>query len=259
MITSKFKVQSSKFKLQGLLVWLLLGAVVLAQDKVPSGAALLKKVDDNAYARSRVAVSEMTIHAGRATRTMISKSWIQGDKQSFTEFLYPERDAGTKMLRLGDELWTYTPSTDRTIRISGSMLRQSVMGSDLSYEDMMEDRTLEDMYTAEVTGEDTLLDRPCWVLTLTADTDDVAYHSRKIWVDRATYIILKEERYGLSGTLLKTMDVDSIARISGRWVQVRARFKDALKVGEGTAFAVDSTQFNVDIPDYMFSKAALKE
>jgi len=46
------------------------------------------------------------------------------------------------MLKLGDELWTYTPETDRIIKISGQMLRQSVMGSDLSYEDMMEDRKL---------------------------------------------------------------------------------------------------------------------
>ena len=46
----------------------------------PSGAELLKKVDDNAYAASRVAVSEMTIHAGRATRTMKAKSWVRGDQ-----------------------------------------------------------------------------------------------------------------------------------------------------------------------------------
>ena len=51
------------------------------------------------------------------------------------------------------------------------MLRQSVMGSDLSYEDLMEDRTLEDMYDAQVTGEDTVLDRPCWLLTLTANAE----------------------------------------------------------------------------------------
>ena len=53
------------------------------------------------------------------------------DFQSYTEFLSPPREAGTKMLKLQDELWTYTPATDRVIRISGHMLRQSVMGSDL--------------------------------------------------------------------------------------------------------------------------------
>ena len=34
---------------------------------------------------------------------------------------------GTKMLKLDKEMWLYSPSTDRTIMISGHMLRQSVM------------------------------------------------------------------------------------------------------------------------------------
>jgi hypothetical protein len=41
------------------------------------------------------------------------------------------------MLRLENQLWIYSPSTDRNIQNSGHMLRQSVMGSDLSYEDML--------------------------------------------------------------------------------------------------------------------------
>ena len=36
----------------------------------------------------------------------------------------------------------YTPRTDRKILIAGHMLRQSMMGSDLSYEDMLEDRKM---------------------------------------------------------------------------------------------------------------------
>ncbi|MCK7490029.1 MAG: outer membrane lipoprotein-sorting protein [Anaerotruncus sp.] len=60
------------------------------------------------------------------------------------------------MLKLEDQLWTYTPASDRTILISGHMLRQSVMGSDLSYEDMMEDPRLASLYAATVAGEETL-------------------------------------------------------------------------------------------------------
>ena len=56
------------------------------------------------------------------------------------------------MLKLNDKLWTYSPQTDRVIQISGHMLRQSVMGSDMSYNDMMEDRSLEEMYEAKLDG-----------------------------------------------------------------------------------------------------------
>ncbi|MFZ2896490.1 MAG: outer membrane lipoprotein-sorting protein, partial [Saprospiraceae bacterium] len=97
-----------------------------------------------------------------------------GDKRSFTEYLSPAREAGTKMLKLENQLWIYSPSTDRTIQISGHMLRQSVMGSDLSYEDMMDDRKLTDIYSAKVAGEETIDNRKTWVLELTAKVEDVA-------------------------------------------------------------------------------------
>ena len=65
------------------------------------------------------------------------------------------------MLKIGDQLWIYSPSTDRTIQIAGHMLRQSVMGSDMSYEDMMEDPVLTHHYTPKVTGEEDLAGTEC--------------------------------------------------------------------------------------------------
>jgi outer membrane lipoprotein-sorting protein len=227
--------------------------------ETPSGERILNKVDENNYAETRVAVSQMVIHLARNTRTVRAKSWVKGSDKSFTEFLYPPRDKGTKMLKLGDELWTYTPETDRTIKISGHMLRQSVMGSDLSYEDMMEDHKLIDQYSAAVAGTDTVLGRQCWVLELTAKTPDVSYHTRRIWVDKERYVPLRENRFAKSGKLLKTTDVKSVSQRQGRWVADRVSFKDALKAGEGTEFVLDSIRLNAPIPEYIFSKAVLKK
>ena len=134
----------------------------------PNGSEILQRIDEAMTSESKIVVSKMVIHGRRSSRTMEVKSWIKGEDQSFSEYLAPAREAGTKMLKLDDQLWTYSPQTDRTIRISGHMLRQSVMGSDMSYEDMMEDPKLENLYTAEVAGEETLLDRPCWIVELTA-------------------------------------------------------------------------------------------
>ena len=84
---------------------------------------------------TRYVKSQMVIHGPRSSRTIESESWAEG-KSAFTEYLAPAREKGTKMLKLEDKLWIFSPSTDRTIQISGHMLRQSVMGSDLSYEDI---------------------------------------------------------------------------------------------------------------------------
>lgn len=225
----------------------------------PSGETILKEIDQNISSRNRVFESKMVIHGRRGSRTIESKSWAEGEKKAFTEYLAPAREKGTKMLKLEDRLWMYSPSTDRTIQISGHMLRQSVMGSDLSYEDMLEDKKLTIHYDAEVTGTEVIDEVSCWVLELTAKTADVAYHSRKMWVDQSRMIPLKEELYAKSGKLLKKTELKDIQRTQGRWFPKRIIFKDMLKKGRGTEFIIEAIQFDVDIPEHIFSKAALKK
>jgi outer membrane lipoprotein-sorting protein len=226
---------------------------------VPDGTQILARVDENIASRNKVIEASMVIHGRRGTRTVESRSWIEGNRRSFTEYLAPPRERGTKMLKLADQLWTYTPATDRTIRISGHMLRQSVMGSDLSYEDLMEDPQLAQLYDAATAGVDTVLGRPCWILKLTSRGEDIAYDSRRVWVDRERYVLLREERFAKSGMLLKTTEVRSVREIDGHWVAAHIVFRDALRDSEGTEFVLATMDFDADIPPHIFSKAALRK
>jgi len=225
----------------------------------PSAKEIIEKVDKNMSADSRVFTSKMIIHNPRNTRTVESKSWNIGEKKAYTEYLSPAREKGTKMLKLEDQLWIFSPETDRIIQISGHMLRQSVMGSDLSYEDMMEDPHLLNHYTGKIDGEEKIDDRTCWIITLTANTADMAYQMQKVWIDKDRYIPLKKELYAKSGVLLKRMELSDIKQIQGRWYPEKMLFKDVLKEGEGTEFNIEEINFNVAIPDYIFSKASLKK
>ncbi|TKB08210.1 outer membrane lipoprotein-sorting protein [Desulforhopalus sp. IMCC35007] len=224
----------------------------------PDGAAVLEKVDQNLNSTTQVIRSKMIIHSRRDTRTVESKSWTEGDKRAYTEYLAPAREKGTKMLKIQDQLWMYSPSTDRIIQISGHMLRQSVMGSDLSYEDMMEDQRLAGLYGAEIIGTEIIDGRTCWILHLVAKKDDVAYHSRTMWVDQERYVPMKEELYAKSGKLLKKTELSDFRQINDRWYPMHMRFKDVLKTGDGTEFVVDSIEFNTAVPEHLFSKAALR-
>jgi hypothetical protein len=229
-------------------------------DTADDGDAILAKVDANIGSRNKYIEASMVIHGRRGTRSVASHSWIEGTDRAFTEYVDPPRERGTKMLKLEDQLWTYSPVTDRTIRISGHMLRQSVMGSDLSYEDLMEDPKLHEIYRATVAGVDTLLDRACWILELIAlEGQEVAYHKRRVWVDRERFLLLKENRYAKSGKLLKTTDVHSVDEIDGRWVATRVVFRDALKSGDGTEFILNTMRFDIDVPRQLFSKASLRK
>lgn len=229
------------------------------QAQAPSAETILDRVDRNAVPGTKILVAEMTIRGRRDSRTVKSKSWIQGEDKAFTEYLDPPRERGVKMLKLGDQLWTYSPDADRTIAISGHLLRQSVMGSDLSYEDMMEDSKLRQAYEAKVAGRETYAERPCWILELTAKAGDMAYPVRKAWVDEERYVVLKEERFAKSGKLLKTLEVKSVVNKGGRWIQDRAVFRDALKPGAGTEMVILSIELDPVIPEAVFSKASLRK
>tara|TARA_R110002049_G_scaffold284644_3_gene465246 strand:+ start:144 stop:881 length:738 start_codon:yes stop_codon:yes gene_type:complete len=224
----------------------------------PTAEQIIQKVDENINSENRISQSKMIIRGNRGERVIESRSWSVGDEKALTEYLSPAREEGTKMLKLDDELYIYSPSTDRTIRLSGHMLRQSVMGSDLSYEDMMEDRKLLDAYNAEILKEDTLDGRNVYVLELNAKVDDIAYVKRKMWIDSERFVPLKEELYAKSGQILKKTSYSDVTKINGRWFPRTVVYKDMLKDGDGTIFTLDEIKFNQDIPDYIFSKAALK-
>jgi len=228
---------------------------LLAQD----AKEILETLDLNMSSENRIFESDMVIHGRRSSRTITSISYSVGDKQSFTEYLAPAREQGTKMLKLENKLWIFSPSTDRTIQISGHMLRQSVMGSDLSYEDMMDDRKLTETYDATIAGHEDIGGRDTWVLDLTAIVDDVPYHSQKIWVDSERFVPLKQEMFAKSGQLLKRTTLSDVQKVQGRWFPMTMVYKDMLKDGQGTEFRLTSVKFDQEIPDYMFTKASLKQ
>ena len=227
--------------------------------QTPTGAEILQRIDENTIAGSRSATTTMIVHGRRGNRTMTAKSWVEGADKSFSEYLAPAREKGTKMLKLGDQLWMYSPQSDRIIRIAGHMLRQSMMGSDFSYEDMLEDRSLVDAYSAEVLGSESFRERDCWVLKLTAHVGDAAYHSRKIWVDKDHMLALREDRFAKSGKLLKTAEILEVFQVNQRWYPQRMIFKDALSKGEGTELIIESIEFDVEIPKHIFTKASLRK
>ena len=225
----------------------------------PDAKVILDKVDKNMSSKNRIFESEMIIHGRRSSRTITSKSYSEGNKKSFTEYLSPQREQGTKMLKLENQLWIYSPSTDRIIQISGHMLRQSVMGSDLSYEDMMDDRKLTEIYSAKVVGNETIDGRNTYILELTAIVDDAAYHSQKVWIDVERFVPLRQEMFAKSGQPLKRTTLTDVKQVQGRWFPTNMVYKDMLKDGSGTEFRLTSVKFDQPIPEYIFTKAALKQ
>ncbi len=188
-------------------------------------------------------------------RTM--KIWARGGEDSYVKFLSPARDKGVKYLKRGDNLYMYLPRTEKVVKISGHMLRQSLMDSDFSYEDMLESRKLLDSYTATLEGETTEGGQTCWVVVLTAKKPEVTYHRRKLWIARQTHVAMKSELYARSGLLLKVMTQSEILTHRGRHYPKRTTIWDRLKKGSSTVLELTDIEFDVHVPSRLFSRRNL--
>ena len=246
--------------MRNILFLFFLFSFLLPQTDRMSADDIMKAMDENLNAESRIITSKMVVRGRRSSRTIESKNWVVGTDLGFTEYLSPPREAGTKMLKLGDKLWTYSPQTDRVIQISGHMLRQSVMGSDMSYNDMMEDRPIEDLYSATIEGSVEIDGRDHWIMVLDAKVKGLSYPKRRSWVDKEYLLPIKEELYAKSGKLLKTASLHGIKKVQGRWFPSKFVYKDELKRNsKGTEWIIDNIEFNKKIPESRFSKALLRK
>lgn len=219
---------------------------------------ILAKIDANMVFQTAYSEVTMTIHTGKRIVEKKLKSYTQGVEKSFIEFLSPARDRGTKMLKSDKVLKIYFPSAERVMRLSGHMLRQSMMGSDFSYEDMTESaEELKKDYEVELVEEEELDGAPCFVIELTSKVENKTYFFRKIWVDKDKFIGLKEEFYAKSRKLLKVLSVSNIQSFQNRYYPTRATMEDKLRKNSKTVMTLDKIEFNVSIPEDIFSERNL--
>lgn len=218
---------------------------------------IIQKRDDNEYIRSSYAEATMIISQGgrRIEKSMVMYSL---EKNGLVEFTNPA-DRGTKYLKRDDNLWMLFPDAEDIVKISGHMLEQGFMGSDFSYQDMMESDKLTELYTFALLEEDTFNDRPCYVLeAIAVPGQKVSYYRRVSWIDKERFIGLKEELYAESGRLLKTNEVEEIEQIDNRWLPVKMVMENKLRRDTYTRFIINKIELNPELDESMFSLQNLR-
>lgn len=228
-----------------------------SQEKI-SPFDILDKIDKNMIYSTAYAEIDMiiTIKNRKITKTMISYS--EGNEKSFIEFLSPVRDKGTKILKVNDIIKIYYPSAERVMRLSGHMLRQSMMGSDFSYEDMTErTKKFKEEYKGEMLEDEVVFDHVCYVMMLTSKKEKQTYYKRKIWVDKKRFIGLMEELYSKGGKLLKVMNVDKVEIINNRYYPTSITLEDKLRKNSSTTMVIKKIEFDIPIPAQTFTERQL--
>lgn len=214
---------------------------------------ILAKVDANMTYDTRETMAKMTVTKGDRVKVYKMHSFGRGADEAAVEYLEPARDKGTKMLKIKDDLSMWLPAVEKTQKISGHMLRQSMMGSDMSYEDMMQASGWRKQYTGTIVGEEALPTGKAWKLELKANTPDVSYPKRLVWVDQATNIPVKQELYALSGMLLKTWTMSDIKPFGTRMFPTKMVIEDKVQANSKTELVFEDMKFAVPLEGEVFS------
>jgi len=153
----------------------------------------------------------------------------------------------------------FFPDAEDIVKISGHMLNQGMMGSDFSYQDIMESDKLTDLYNFEILKEEELNGRQCYVLEGVAKEGvKVSYYRRVSWVDKERFIGLQEELYAQSGKLLKETKVSEVQEIEGRWIPIDSVMENKLRKDTYTGFKIVQIDFNPEIPEGTFTLQNLR-
>ena len=202
----------------------------------------------------------MTIQKGegRQPRVKEFKAAAKGRDRAFIEFTNTG-DRGTKYLKLKDELWIKGAYAEEATRISGHLLRQNMMGSDYSYEDVVSNEKLLDLYSAKLAGIEELAGRECYRLELAAKAKQVAYARQTVWVDAQEFVARKVQYFALSGQLLKELTVLETRKIGDRFFPVSIRMENKRHQNTYTLFEMKSVELDAPVDDGVFSKRQLEK
>ena len=245
------------FLLFGIILLVIFSNLAVITASEITAEEIMQKRDDNEYIRSARAEAKMIISKGgrELEKDMIL---LSKDNSALMEFTNP-RDRGTKFLKREDNLWMFFPDAEDIVKISGHMLEQGLMGSDFSYQDMMESDKLTELYQFEILREETYQQRPCYVIESIAVPDkEVSYYRRLMWIDKERFVGLKEELYAQSGRLLKVGIVEKVEEIDGRWLSTESIMENKLRKDTFTQFIVEEIELNPDLDDDIFSLKSLR-
>jgi outer membrane lipoprotein-sorting protein len=213
---------------------------------------IVEEVERNEINEEERIDGSMIINDRFGSRVKTFVSYASGADKMLLEFTNPE-ERGQKILRLKDEIYLYFPEAEEVIHLQGSALKESVMGSDFSYEDMTGEGDLLDQYKVTLLGEQMIDGRKHYHLELEAKKRGLAYPKQEAWVDAEYWVMTRANSYSLSGRLLKEMELGDIRKVAGKYVPHYIIMRDAMKKNSSTEMRIEAIDLRADLPPDIFS------
>ena len=210
-------------------------------------------------ARARVALTQQK--TGEGVKAM-EALWYRRDRDNayMIVMLAPESDKGVGYLRVNDNFWMYRPNTRTFQHIN----RDESIGGSNAHGENFENRKLTELYEGLTTAsskdsiaEEMLGQIPVYKFPIKARLNDVDYPKKNYYTRKDNNLLLKEECYSSSGTLMLTVYYMKYTQVLGRYVAIKQMYIDEFEKGNKTV--VDISGIATDkLDDAIFTKAYLE-
>ncbi len=185
-------------------------------------------------------------------------SWSRGREDTLIRFTAPAKDAGNALLKVGENMWTYTPKLNRTIRLPYSMRAQSWGGSDFSYNDLSRSDQVLRHYDLAIVDEKREGEHTIYTIEAVPHENAPVVWGKEIWVLRDDYVMLEQVFYDQLQVALKRMTTLEIGSMGGRTLATRMRMERLDEPDHWTEVITDSAEFDIELPERMFTLFTLR-
>ncbi len=235
------------------------GRVLAAAPTSDRAHRILAEIDDLWRADSSYGILRMKVVTAHYTRTVRMECWSLGRDKSLVRIISPLKEKGTVTLKSGNAIYTYLPRTDRTIRLTASMMLGSWMGSHFTNDDLVKDSRLSDDYDPELLFEGERDGRRILEFALHPKPEAaVVWGKIVITVLADGYLPLISRYYDDDGKLARTLYFSRIEEMGGRRLPTVMRMVPADKPGEYTELVYEKLAFGVHLKDSFFSLQELR-
>lgn len=184
------------------------------------------------------------------------------DNRRMVRFLSPSDVKGTVTLMVehsegDDDIWIYLPALKKVRRLVASNKKDSFVGTDFSYGDVIGQRVGE--WEHRLIREEEIDGQPCYVIESLPKNEVVksnsGYARRLSWIQKDNFMTVKGEFWDPAGALLKTAtftDVRLVDQVRGRWQAMRLE-AESQQTGHRTVIRFENFRANQGIQDDFFT------
>jgi len=229
-----------------------------ASGSAPDATAIVKGALDYWRDTSSFLEMAMVVHRPDWQRQSLMKSWTRGQKDALVRFVEPAKDEGSATLKRGDDMWIFTPKLSRVIKLPFSMMAQSWMGSDFSYNDLAKSDELLLHFDNRVVRQETHEGHTVYVIEATPRPNAPVIWGKQEVKIRDDQLLLEETFFDQELKPVKRLRATAIGRLGGKIYVTSMRMEALEKPGHWTDISYRKATFGLELPPSLFTLANLR-